>query len=178
LPALVKEFNAAFNNDNGRKRIRQEYQNAERVYINDIKENEKLRVYPNLSSRATKLPCIPNNFFRFFQLFQKFDFDQKQREKSWDRERETMRQEMANMRKAIWAYRKYHGDQEKYKVYLNRADEDLSFYVESDPSSEDDSDEDQDEEPEQPPAPKKRKTSDGSGGGGGSSSSSSQPKQP
>ena len=27
LPALVKEFNAAFNNDNGRKRIRQEYQN-------------------------------------------------------------------------------------------------------------------------------------------------------
>jgi hypothetical protein len=169
LPALVKEFNAAFNNDDGRKRILKEYRAAEQVYINDIEDEEKIRVYPNLSSRATKLPCISNNFFRFFQLFQKYDYDQKQREKSWDREREGMRREMAEMRKAIWVYRKCHANHEKYNVYLERADEDLKFYVES---SDSDEDQDEDSDEEQPPAPKKRKTSDGSGGGGGSSSSS------
>ena len=90
LSTLVKEFNAAFDNDDGRTRIREEYQAAEQAYIKAIQDDERIRVYPNLSSIATKLPCIPNNFFRFFQLFQKYDHDQKQREKTWDYEREAM----------------------------------------------------------------------------------------
>jgi len=75
-------------------------------------------------------------------------------------------------------YRKCHANHEKYNVYLERADEDLKFYVESSDSEdededEDDDDSDEDSDDQDEKASKKRKaTSDGSGGGGGSSSSS------
>ena len=179
LPALVKEFNAAFGNKEGRKRIREEYEAAQSKYINEILDQEDMRAYPDPKTcRATKLPCIPNNFFRFFQLFQKYDLDQKHREKMLDREREQVRREMAEMRKALWVYRKYHSTKEDYKDLQKRADDQLRFYIVSDSSEEEDSDEEQEEEVEQP-AQKKQKVveqqSDGSGGGG-SSSSSSQPE--
>ena len=38
--ALVKEFNAAFGNKDGRKRIRAEYEKAESTYINEILDVE------------------------------------------------------------------------------------------------------------------------------------------
>ena len=40
MPALVKEFNAAFGNKDGRKRIRAEYEKAESTYINEILDVE------------------------------------------------------------------------------------------------------------------------------------------
>ena len=83
----VKEFNKAFGSKEGCKHIREEYRAAQyraaqygaaqSTYINDILEEEDLRSYADpLTCRATKLPCIENNFFRFFQLFQKYDLDQ------------------------------------------------------------------------------------------------------
>jgi hypothetical protein len=175
LPALVKEFNAAFGNNEGRKRIRQEYEAAQSKYINEILDAEDLRAYPDpRTCRATKLPCIPNNFFRFFQLFQKFDLDQKHREKCLDREREQVRREMAEMRKALWVYRKHRATNESYEDLQKRADDQFRFYIVSD--DEDSSEDDDSSEDEEPPTLKKRKvtttTIDGSGGGGSSSSSS------
>ena len=199
LPALVKEFNAAFNNKEAQKRIEKEYEAARSKYINEILDAEDLRAYPDPKTcRATKLPCIPNNFFRFFQLFQKYDLDQKHREKMLDREREQVRREMAEMRKALWVYRKHRATNESYEDLQKRADDEFRFYIVSDPDSSDedqdedidedideDSDEDSDEESKKrktsngsskTPA-KKQKTiqeqSDGSGSGGGSSRSSS-----
>lgn len=179
LPALVKEFNAAFGNKEARKRIKKEYEAAQSTYINEILDAEDLRAYPDpMTCRATKLPCIPNNFFRFFQLFQKYDLDQKHREKMLDREREQVRREMEEMRKALWVYRKHRATNESYEDLQKRADDQFRFYIVSDDedsSEDDDSSEDEDGKPR---ATKKRKTPDGSGGGGGSSSSSSQPNQP
>ena len=169
LSTLVKEFNAAFGNDDGRTRIKKEYLAAQQSYINGIEEDESVRVYPKASSQATMLPCIQSNFFRFFQLFQKYNFDQKHREKSWQRERKAMQREMSIMRKAIWIYRKKNGGKELSNAYLTRADDALKFYIES-------SDEDE-EEVEKPPAKKQKVAAkqqfDGSGDGGSSSSSRS-----
>ena len=65
LSTLVKEFNAAFGNDDGRTRIKKEYLAAQQSYINGIEEDESVRVYPKASSQATMLPCIQSNFIRF-----------------------------------------------------------------------------------------------------------------
>ena len=55
---------------------------------------------------------------------------------------------MAEMRKALWVYRKYDSTKEDYEDLQKRADDQLRFYIVSDPDSEDeDEDEDDDEAP-------------------------------
>ncbi len=63
-----------------------------------------------------------------------------------DREREQVRREMAEMRKALWVYRKKRYTTESYEDLQKRADDQFRFYIVSD-------DEDSSEEP---PAPKVR----------------------
>ena len=55
LSTLVKEFNAAFGNDDGRTGIKKEYLAAQQSYINGIEEDESVRVYPKASSQAVPL---------------------------------------------------------------------------------------------------------------------------
>ena len=78
LSTLVKEFNAAFGNDDGRTGIKKEYLAAQQSYINGIEEDESVRVYPKASSQAVPLQkpaCskilihFPLNLFPYTPVF-------------------------------------------------------------------------------------------------------------
>ena len=113
----VKEFNKAFGSEEGCKHIREEYRAAQyraaqygaaqSTYINDILEEEDLRSYADpLTCRATSFHALRTISFAFFNSSRNMIST---REKLLDREREQVRREMAEMRKAIWVNTKNDG---------------------------------------------------------------------
>ena len=146
---LVTEFNKAWKTENGRQRIKKERYDAEEAFKKYLRDNKKdPKAYPDTYANPRNLPVVEGNFFRLFQLFQRFLIDQHQAELDWLREKTWMRQELADLRKALWIYRKFaKGDHEDlidlddeedtYTSLARIADEKMLFYLESDDDNED-----------------------------------------
>ncbi len=146
---LVTEFNKAWKTENGRQKIKKERYDAEQAYNEFLRKNKKdPKPYPDTYANPRQLPVVEGNFFRLFQLFQRFLIDQHQAELDWLREKTWMRQELADLRKALWIYRRFaNGDHEDlidtddeedtYSALARIADEKMLFYLESDSDNED-----------------------------------------
>jgi hypothetical protein len=60
--------------------------------------------YKDAFSDPRHLPRVDANFFRMFQLIERFVDDEKGREVQRKREKQMMRDELCDLRKAVWRY--------------------------------------------------------------------------
>ncbi len=136
LTAIISEFNGAWKTKKGRKRIEKEYLKAKKAHDGQ---------YKDAFSDPRHLPRVDANFFRMFQLIERFVDDEKGREVQRKREKQMMRDELCDLRKAVWRYRaKYQSSTSRfkdaskhtYKELAKIADKQFLYYI----SSEDDED--------------------------------------
>jgi len=134
---LVSEFNKAWKNKKGRKRIREEYNKAAAI-IGTRGEH-----YRDAFANPRDLPRVDANFFRMFQLIQRFIEDEKGRERQRKREKNMMREELADLRKAVWRYRAWHSsntntfkntNKHTYQELARIADKHYIYYLSSEDS--------------------------------------------
>ncbi len=177
LTAIISEFNGAWKTKKGRRRIEKEYLKAKEAHDGS---------YKDAFSDPRHLPRVDANFFRMFQLIERFVDDEKGREVQRKREKQMMRDELCDLRKAVWRYRaKYQSSTNRfkdaskhtYKELAKIADKQFLYYI----SSEDDEDVNlgDDERKAKMKSRAKKKLSnymDGSTSRGSSSSSSSRSK--
>jgi len=177
LTAIISEFNGAWKTKKGRRRIEKEYLKAKEAHDGS---------YKDAFSDPRHLPRVDANFFRMFQLIERFVDDEKGREVQRKREKQMMRDELCDLRKAVWRYRaKYQSSTNRfkdaskhtYKELAKIADKQFLYYI----SSEDDEDVklDDDTRRGKMKSRAKKKLSnymDGSTSRGSSSSSSSRSK--